>query len=112
MAAPNHLTLLVPGLLGPWGMPGGALTEALSVPALERLLSRADPGAGQAGAMEALLFHAFGYHEPGADLPVGAVTAAVDLGDARPPWGKGRPPRAGGCAPTRYTCGRTATPWS
>lgn len=87
MAAPNHLTLLVPGLLGPWGMPGSALTEALSVPALERLLSRADPGAGQAGAMEALLFHAFGYREPGPDLPVGAVTAAVDLGDDQPPDG-------------------------
>lgn len=89
---PSRLTLLTPGLLGPWDGPAGPLTEGLDVPALERLLARGEPASGPAGSLEALLFKAFGHGGQEADLPVGAVTAAVDLtgGPGRPlPSGDG-----------------------
>lgn len=89
---PSRLTLLIPGLLGPWAGPPGPLAEGLDVPALERLLARGEPVPGVADSLEVLLFNAFGHDEPDADLPVGAVTAGVDLpdGPARPtPAGDG-----------------------
>jgi hypothetical protein len=83
----RHLTLVLPGLLGP--LPGdGAdaretarfVTEGLSLPALERFLSRSTPSPHPAlqPGLAALLFDCFGVVKEGPDWPVAAVTRLVD----------------------------------
>lgn len=67
----RSLTILAPGLLGPWPV---ADTEGLSAPhapALRRLLARGDPLPGPALPFEDALARQFG-HE-GADLPWGSL---------------------------------------
>ncbi|TDJ21187.1 MAG: hypothetical protein E2O65_00530 [Gammaproteobacteria bacterium] len=83
----RHVTLVVPGLLGPpmANGPGDVatarlLTEGLSLPALERFFSRATatasncPEQGLAG----LLFDCFGVAREGPDWPVAAITRRLD----------------------------------
>lgn len=73
----SRLTILVPGLFGP----PSAAESAPALPALETWLARSasqsEPGRG----FESMLFSLFGAETPtDADLPVAAVTRALDLG--------------------------------
>ncbi len=73
------LTLVVPGLFAASASAGDASGAAL--PALRALLARADAQAQPVTGLEARLFGLFGVAaEPGADLPVAAVTRVLDLG--------------------------------
>lgn len=84
---PKRLSLVIPGLLGPWPNQtesGFAIPEA---PALERLLSRAVLGKTQSKGLEATLFELFGLPaNRGQELPVAAVTRLADQGDAGAGW--------------------------
>lgn len=78
------LNLVVPGLLGQ--VPGAAegARPPLQIPAMERLLARADRRAGPAVDFESGLFKLFGVEpDPGRDLPVAAVTRLIDCSGAR-----------------------------
>lgn len=82
------MTLLVPGL---FGLPMGALATAdegmPAAPFLETLLTRADPVPGFAGGLERQVFTLFGVEPPAdGDLPVAAVTRALDLGVIDKGW--------------------------
>ena len=94
-AADRHLTLLVPGLLGPAIEPGGEraaasrmLCEGLAVPALERLLSRAARShcALDDDSPEALACASFGVARDGGDWPVAALTLLDDGGTPGEQW--------------------------
>lgn len=80
------VTLLVPGL---YGLPAGP-TAAPDVPAarfLETLLGRADAVTGLDGEFERQIFALFGVQPPAdGDLPVAAVTRALDLGVIDKGW--------------------------
>jgi hypothetical protein len=80
------LRLVVPGLLGPCPVDAGFPRP--EVPALERLLSRAEPPAPAPVNADATLFDLFGLPAVGldGDLPVAAVTRLVDAGDAAGNW--------------------------
>lgn len=80
------LRLVVSGLLGPWPVAAGF--PRLEVPALERLLSRAEPPVPAPVGAGATLFDLFGLPAAGVDgdLPVAAVTRLVDAGDAAGNW--------------------------
>lgn len=82
---PKSLALLVPGLFGPPSEPGSAGMP--SAPALETLLARSEVVTGQAAGFEGLVFSLFGI-EPseGEDLPVAAVTRALDMGVIDKGW--------------------------
>ena len=84
----NSLTLLVPGLFGFPADPSLAPPETpVRAPALETLLARADPLPRQAGDYEAEAFALFGIAAADdADLPVAAVTRALDLGVIDKGW--------------------------
>ncbi len=83
----RHVTLVMPGLLGPLGADGARPLEAarqlcqgLSLPSLERFFTRATPlprPLAEPG-LTALLFDAFGVARQGPDWPVAAVTRLVD----------------------------------
>jgi hypothetical protein len=77
--APPRLALFVPALLEP-PVPGPArdLLADLRLPALERLLGRADLEAGPQGGLEEGLFALFGCEGPAPELPVAAVTRAAE----------------------------------
>ena len=89
----RHLTLVVPGLLGP-AMANAdrpeesarQLCDGLSLPALERFfaLATATPCQGSQPGLAALLFGCFGVAREGSDWPVAAVTGELDgaSGDA------------------------------
>jgi len=83
----RHLTLVVPGLLGPLTAQGRRGEEAarqfcqgLSLPALERFFARATatPSQCSEAGLTALLFACFGVAREGPDWPVAAVTAGLD----------------------------------
>ena len=91
------VTLLVPGLLGPGRLGSGisgsvdpeavnALVAGLDIEALDRFLGRADLTSvtDADGTVDALVFRAFGYSNPPADIdrPVASFTALIDR--ARP----------------------------
>lgn len=87
----RHVTLLLPGLLGPLRADGSRsleaarqLCEGLSLPALERFFTRATPLARPLAepGLTALLFDVFGVARQGPDWPVAAVTRLVDGPDA------------------------------
>lgn len=91
----RHLTLLVPGLLGPapgnHGDPWQAarlITQGLSLPALERFCSRstATPSRCREPGLGALLFDCFGVAREGPDWPVAAVTCRLDGAGADHGW--------------------------
>lgn len=80
------LTLLIPGLLGPraGGMAEG---DPLATPFLETVLARADPVPGLGSEFERQVFTLFGVEPPAeGDLPVAAVTRALDLGVIDKDW--------------------------
>lgn len=83
----KSLSLLIPGLLGPW--PSGrapAEFPRLAAPALEWLLARAEIGAAPRSP-DAVLFQLFGLPIPAeADLPVAAVTRLADGGEVDDGW--------------------------
>jgi hypothetical protein len=80
----KSLTLLVPGLFGP---PGDRLTVSGPAPALETLLSRADNAIEPMPGFEQLVFSLFGIEPPKeGDLPVAAVTRALDMGVIDNDW--------------------------
>lgn len=91
----RHLTLAVPGLLGPSVPPHAgvreavrALTEGLSLDALERFFarcSRAGAHPPEAG-LTALLFACFGVARDGPDWPVAALTRRFDGGTVGDAW--------------------------
>jgi hypothetical protein len=83
-AAPQcSLSLLVPGLFGPLGNHA----SPPAVPAVETFLARAEPIAVDRSGFEALVFALFGIDRPDeADLPVAAVTRALDLGVIDKGW--------------------------
>jgi len=81
------LSLLVPGLLGPWPS-GRGLAEfpRPAAPALEWLLARAETRPIPQSA-DAVLFQLFGLPIPAeADLPVAAVTRVADGGEVDDGW--------------------------
>lgn len=91
----RHLTLVVPGLLGPLSAQGRRNEEAarqfcegLSLPALERFFARATatPSQCSEAGLTALLFACFDVAREGLDWPVAAVTAGLDGGAARGHW--------------------------
>ncbi len=91
----RHLTLVVPGLFGPASVEGAdqaevacLLTEGLSLPALERFLSRATPIAPEhpEQGLAALLFGCFGAAREGPDWPVAAITRRRDGGSGSDDW--------------------------
>ena len=77
------LTLVIPGLLGPWPNPAHTAPALNRLPALEKLLSRAQqmPVVGPTGQLnyETLLCHLFGLPTD-AELPIAALTQPVDCG--------------------------------
>jgi len=91
----RHLTLAIPGLLGP-RVPEfahadeavRALTEGLSLDALERFFGRCreQHAAPAEAGLTALLFACFGVSKPGPDWPVAALTRRLDGGDAGDAW--------------------------
>ncbi len=92
----RHLTLVVPGLFGPATVDGAdhvevarLLTEGLSLPALERFLSRSTPVVPEHPehhGLAALLFGCFGVAREGPDWPVAAVTRRHDSGSGDANW--------------------------
>lgn len=84
----KSLTLLVPGLFG--FPPDSSFAEDEAVPrtpGLETFLARADRVPGEPHGYEAEVFELFGIQaEDGADLPVAAVTRALDLGVIDKGW--------------------------
>jgi hypothetical protein len=83
----RHLTLVVPGLFGPATASADQreesarqICEGLSLPALERFLSRctAVPCQDPEPGLAALLFGCFGVVRDGPDWPVAAVTGRLD----------------------------------
>jgi hypothetical protein len=84
----RHLTLFVPGLLGPRTPFPEVITEDLTVPALEDLLSRARccPAAWADDSLEGMLFSAFGVPRGEGDWPVAAVTWLADCKTPLPGW--------------------------
>jgi hypothetical protein len=91
----RHLTLVVPGLLGP--LPAQAqrreesarlFCQGLSLPALERFFSRATATSRQCQepGLTALLFDCFGVARDGPDWPVAAVTAELDGASGQACW--------------------------
>ena len=77
-----HLTLLIPGLLQPpFGMPPELLLEGPRPGAVEQFLARADEEPAAGADMDGVLLELFGVQqEPGADVPVGAITRHADGG--------------------------------
>ncbi len=72
-----HISLLIPGLFGP----SSAAESAPVLPALETWLARSEPQSAPDRGSESMLFSLFGAETPAdADLPVAAVTRALDLG--------------------------------
>ncbi|MFL6653896.1 MAG: hypothetical protein ACJ8KA_03820 [Sulfurifustis sp.] len=83
----RSLTLLIPGLLGLPADPRAEHPAVPTAPALETALARADRIQGPAGDLEAQIFALFGIDAPAdADLPVAAVTRALDLGVIDKGW--------------------------
>jgi len=91
----RHLTLVVPGLLGPatandaGGMEAARqLSEGLSLPVLERFFSRSTtiPSDCPKPGLAALLFDCFGVAGEGPDWPVAAVTRRLDGAGADRGW--------------------------
>lgn len=76
----DHLTLVVPGVVGLPEISPRRYAAKLSARALERWLARADAGPGGVGGLDDLLLALFGVRAHGMDPPLAAVTAAVDLG--------------------------------
>jgi len=75
--SPNSVSLLIPGLFGP----PSATESAPALPALETWLARSEPQSAPSRGFEPTLFSLFGAETPAdADLPVAAVTRALDLG--------------------------------
>jgi hypothetical protein len=80
----NRITLVIPGLLGPFpdGSPELSQTDVSS---LQQLLSRCDrlPTGSSGADFERLLFSLFGYHTPEkAELPIAAIRRLGDGFDA------------------------------
>jgi len=81
------LSLLIPGLLGPWrsGRAEAGFPK-IAAPALRWLLARAETRAAPESA-DATLFEGFGLPIPAeADLPVAAITRLADGGEADDGW--------------------------
>ncbi|UCH52917.1 MAG: hypothetical protein JSW09_10035 [Pseudomonadota bacterium] len=83
-----ELVLVMPGMFGSPCCPSEqAPTDGISLPALETFLARADRTANELTGLEARLFGLFGVPvEEGVDLPVAAVTRALDLGVIDSGW--------------------------
>ena len=80
----KSLTLLIPGLFGPAEDPSG---QDQAFPALESLLARAEPAPGVPPTFDQAVFALFGIDAPAdADLPVAAVTRALDIGVIDKGW--------------------------
>ena len=91
----RHLTLVVPGLLGPAMAQGQRREESarqfcqgLSLPALERFFARATATPSQCSepGLTALLFACFGVAREGQDWPVAAVTGLLDGAGKQARW--------------------------
>ena len=80
-----QLTLVIPGLLGPFpGVEAGNLPVP-ETPGLLDLLKAARPGPGTEADLEAWLCQRFGVGQvPAGDWPVAPIEAALELGDAGP----------------------------
>jgi len=79
---PRSVTLLIPGLFGP-ALAGARAWEGMSLPALERWLTRAARSATPHGTFERSAFALFGAHAAAdADVPTAAVTRQWDCKDA------------------------------
>lgn len=87
-ASGKTLHLLIPGLFpSAAGEPEGDAAAAVSFPALERLLARADCARDMPAGLESQLFKLFRAEIPGeGDLPVAAVTRVLDLGVVDNGW--------------------------
>ncbi len=86
MTAPA-LSLVVPGLLGPWPAAAANALPGSAVAALCRLLSRAQSAPLGASGFEATLCQLFGLlAESGRDLPLAALRRLSDAGDADGYW--------------------------
>jgi hypothetical protein len=89
-ASPPTITLLIPGLFDNPARPSGddsGLATLRDVPALCRLLTRADRTPLAAHGYEARLFAQFGVTAPaGQDLPVAAVSRVTDMGVIDHEW--------------------------
>jgi hypothetical protein len=83
----RSVTLLLPGLLSLPASLVGKDTTGPAAPALEACLARADRLSGHNGDLEAQVFGFFGIDAPpDADLPVAAVTRALDMGVIDKGW--------------------------
>ena len=84
----THLTLLIPGLLGPSRAAlQGISSTGVSVPALETLLARSNRLNDVRVDLETLTFEAFSLRvDENQDLPVAAVTRVLDLGVVDKGW--------------------------
>ena len=81
---PSQITLVIPGLFGPFSAGNGALPEP-PLPALQRLLHGASSMPGGAPDLDAWLCQRFGIvREEDGDWPVAPLEAALELGDAGP----------------------------
>ena len=88
----REVTVLVPGLLGPWPRAlAGEVARGLDLPGLVGLLARARRparfprrGGGAPESFERLAFSAFGYPTGGADVPAAALMRERDAADSRP----------------------------
>lgn len=80
------MTLLIPGLFG-LADPIDSPSSLPATPALETVLARADAIRGPGGDLETQIFTLFGIEASAdADLPVAAVTRALDLGVIDKGW--------------------------
>ena len=83
MLSSTHLTLFLPGLFGP----SPAAEPVPVLPALETWLARSEPQSAAARGFESTLFSLFGADMPAeTDLPVAAVTRALDMGVIDDGW--------------------------
>ena len=80
---PTQLTLVIPGLLGPFPGVEGVNLPVPEIPGLLGLLQAARPGPGTDADLEAWLCQRFGVGQaPAGDWPVAPIEAALELGDA------------------------------
>jgi len=85
--ANKSLHLVIPGLLAPWPNSDKAGSTAPKVPALERLLARANVKTLAAASMDSTLFSLFGLPaDADRDLPIAAITRFADGGDPAQGW--------------------------
>ena len=84
----RHVSLVIPGLLGPESATNGGSSESPPTPTLEMLLARADrQRVDRSPDLEAMMFALFDIDvDAEHDLPVAPVTRALDLGVIDKGW--------------------------